>query len=1249
MKIDKIEICNLASIEGEQSIDFTQEPLKSAGLFAITGNTGTGKSTILDAICLALYNEAPRLANKETLAKSGDDGTPNIFNTCNMLRRGTTQGYSKVTFSLDDNTQYVATWSASLNRNNKFRPLCRELRQLKPKHTTLADKNKDVQAAINQIIKLDYSQFTRTVILAQNSFTNFIVAKKAEKSQLLEKITGTEIYAEISRSIFLKTKEAERDYTGATQHMEGLGKGRLADEDLQRVRENLNLHIGLQTKFHNEQTRICNQLEWYEQHDKATAFLEQKKKELDEVRQEVNDKSDQQRELARYDRLQPFAPTFIAIKRVEREIDHYNTVISEKKAVADTAKQDVEKKQSELGEAQAKLLNAQQVMAVRQPDINQGRRLEGLLSATEEQLGNCRDELTHHDETLSQRHDNSRAKEAEIKDCEARLANAKLTLQTMVQHQTMVANTELVRTRLEKMNSLRLAIETSQNSLNENNRELKHWQETEQKLKDESRSLQETLERLKGDLRIHEQANRGVNSNDIQQKLNKLVSQAMRSGNAITLWKRIDTCYSEIGDKANELRRRKTLNAQREKEIETLNIKKQVLTDTYEQVHRTYTLSQSKDIKNLRQELVEGSPCPLCGSTHHPYHSDSEQHLGQLLENLTEQHNKAQENLRHTTEQHASLLNLYNEEQGQLAAEELFLQRLRREQKENIEAWKAFADLDNSFGRCDENVNSYNRNVILHQIHDSSCHERDLASQQLDNFNLHQEEINRINGQIHTVQTQITENERLYAQAATNCNVTESKVLTLQQTIESDRHLLTEETAHIEPLITINGWKDRWLNSHETFDHELQAIKTKWDNTTETLQKEKQTLFQLQQELNAINNNLEDLQNVRQTLINKISTLQQDVNQNKEELRTLFGDCTVDQEATRLEKTVEEARAGVDTAQHDFNKAKEHHVTLTAEIYSLNKQFSSCEKEYQELRTRLDIDISRFNSGEHSTLQYFELDKYFTNPQDWANMRAEIDSLKTKHDAVCFEVDAATRTVTDLEMSSWRPSDNDPEDNKPTLLAKKEKIADDIKKNDEALHQDEFLIKTHDESMRMTDKFMPTLEKAKNNYNAWEKLCSVLGSADGKTFREIAQCYTFESLVGYANQQLADLTPRYTLRNKPGTLQLFVIDRYMLDQIRPVNSLSGGESFIISLSLALGLSSLSSHNLDIGSLFIDEGFGNLDTNNLNMVIDALSNLQHTQRRKVGVISHTEQIQSRISPKIHLEPEPGGKSKITITN
>lgn len=203
MKIDKIEICNIASIEGEQVVDFTQEPLRSAGLFAITGNTGAGKSTILDAICLAFYNEAPRLNNKENAPKTADEGQPGIYNTCNMLRRGTTQGYSRVTFSLGSDEQYQASWNVALNRNGKFKPVQRELRRLRPKSQVLADKSREVQTMINQLLRLDYSQFTRTVILAQNSFTNFLSAKKGEKSQLLEKITGTEIYADISRSIFL--------------------------------------------------------------------------------------------------------------------------------------------------------------------------------------------------------------------------------------------------------------------------------------------------------------------------------------------------------------------------------------------------------------------------------------------------------------------------------------------------------------------------------------------------------------------------------------------------------------------------------------------------------------------------------------------------------------------------------------------------------------------------------------------------------------------------------------------------------------------------------------------------------------------------------------------------------------------------------------------------------------------------------------------------------------------------------------
>ena len=142
--------------------------------------------------------------------------------------------------------------------------------------------------------------------------------------------------------------------------------------------------------------------------------------------------------------------------------------------------------------------------------------------------------------------------------------------------------------------------------------------------------------------------------------------------------------------------------------------------------------------------------------------------------------------------------------------------------------------------------------------------------------------------------------------------------------------------------------------------------------------------------------------------------------------------------------------------------------------------------------------------------------------------------------------------------------------------------------------------------------------------------------------------YTFRLLVDHANEQLRLFSPRYRLHNLPGTLDLEIIDRDMFDRRRYVYSLSGGETFIVSLALALGLASLSSGNLSIGSLFIDEGFGNLDQGSLALVMDALSHLESTQGRKVGVISHTEQIRSQISPQIHIVKLPtGGRSRIEI--
>ena len=158
----------------------------------------------------------------------------------------------------------------------------------------------------------------------------------------------------------------------------------------------------------------------------------------------------------------------------------------------------------------------------------------------------------------------------------------------------------------------------------------------------------------------------------------------------------------------------------------------------------------------------------------------------------------------------------------------------------------------------------------------------------------------------------------------------------------------------------------------------------------------------------------------------------------------------------------------------------------------------------------------------------------------------------------------------------------------------------------------------------------------------------MLGSADGKRFRELAQSYTFGHLVEQANYHLRLLSPRYELHCQMGSLSLTVIDHDMFDEERYVQSLSGGETFVVSLALALGLSSLSTGQITIGSLFIDEGFGNLDEQSLSLVMDALSRLETTQGRKVGVVSHTPQIRQQIHPQIRLVKHPtGGSSEIVI--
>ena len=217
MKILAIRLKNLTSIEGTVEVDFTAEPLHSAGIFAISGPTGAGKSTLLDALCLALYDKAPRFATSVESVNLADvgDNQINQSDVRNLLRRGTSDGYAEVDFLGIDGRRYRSRWSVRRTRNKisgSLQPQTLEVKELDTEKEFQGTK-KELLIQLVELVGLTYEQFTRTVLMAQNDFATFLKSKGAAKAELLEKLTGTGVYSRISQEVYARNKAAQEEVT----------------------------------------------------------------------------------------------------------------------------------------------------------------------------------------------------------------------------------------------------------------------------------------------------------------------------------------------------------------------------------------------------------------------------------------------------------------------------------------------------------------------------------------------------------------------------------------------------------------------------------------------------------------------------------------------------------------------------------------------------------------------------------------------------------------------------------------------------------------------------------------------------------------------------------------------------------------------------------------------------------------------------------------------------------------------------
>ena len=318
MKIEKIIIENINSIE-KAEISFTEGILAHEPLFLITGETGSGKSTILDAITLALYDKSPRYENTRNKEKT-ENGLSNMQSTTNALRKGTNDGKAEVWFSVGSE-EYIATWQMHKTRNGKYDMTNRrKLEVVKGEERIVLETKIDtVNQQITELIGLTYDQFVRSVMLAQGQFNTFLTSEKAKQTEILEMLTGTEVYSKIAEIVGRKKNDAKTDVEKATELYNSLKNNILSDEDISSLNDEL---------AKNEQLMSKNEQDIKEEEAKIRDLekLELLNKEIDASKAQLADLQ------ASYERLLEEKEV---LKKKRDELKKQIEELSGKKAVAD--------------------------------------------------------------------------------------------------------------------------------------------------------------------------------------------------------------------------------------------------------------------------------------------------------------------------------------------------------------------------------------------------------------------------------------------------------------------------------------------------------------------------------------------------------------------------------------------------------------------------------------------------------------------------------------------------------------------------------------------------------------------------------------------------------------------------------------------------------------------------------------------------------------------------------------------------
>ncbi|MGX1185683.1 exonuclease SbcC [Pseudomonas sp. F-14 TE3623] len=1212
MKILAIRLKNLASLAGPFEIDFTAEPLASAGLFAITGPTGAGKSTLLDALCLALFGAVPRLNNTGRDAKVPDaDGEIGTGDPRTLLRRGTGEGYAEVDFVGIDGRRYRARWEANRAREKaggKLQASRQSLRDI-DQDQLLASQKGEYKAQLEAALGLNFEQFTRAVMLAQSEFSAFLKADDNDRSELLEKLTDTALYTRLGRRAFDKTKEAREAHKLLQDQATGVTP--LSPEARAELDERFN---DAQQQLKTQQAQL-KQLElqhtWLKDLRQLQDAQQSTAEQLHSAQQHWNSLAGERLKLTRLEQLAPQRHQFARKTELTAQLTPLAAQIQQHTQQQSELTERQTQLEQSLSTAQTALTHAQSQHTSSAPLLRQAFEEQSTLARLVKDASLSADLKQQAEQACTQGQGTIQGLLDQQKQVAERLQRIAGELEQSTHLAPLSDAWNAYRDRLQQLMLIG-------NRLNKGQAELAALEQSAARAAEELATQRQSLEVLYKEAGAEPEA-----VAEQIQILGSLLQDNRKQLRAFEELTRLWASQQELDKRGAELQQRQ-LAAQQDRDRLTqdgvktkaeLSVAEQTLTVTRELLERQ-RLARSASVEELRAQLQDDQPCPVCGSPDHPYHQPEA-----LLQSLGRHDESEQANAQ-------KAVDLLKEKLTDLRAE---VGGLIAQQKELLQQQEQLAAQQQGL------TPSLEAHPLSAQLLVQDASKRDAwLTQQSSQLNQSITQDEQRQTALLTLQQDAARlAQQLRSAEAANQQATQH-LLNQQRELSSDSKRLDDELAAFSTLLpadTLESLRNEPAATFIQLDRQIAQRLQQLDQQREELgeqQQRQQTLEKEQYQQQTRTQQLDAAQQQFTALAGQQQACQ-------EKLTQLLGEhASAEQWQQQLDQAVEQARTAEATANQQLQTVRTRLVQLAAELKAQQERSQALETEDRELSGRIADWRAQHPELDDGGLE----DLLSVDDQHVSELRQRLQQSEKAIEQAKVLLQERDQRL--LDHQAQHNGNLDAEQLASTLAELQNLFA-------ASEHRCAELRAEQAEDQRRQNANQALAQQiadAYTEYQRWARLNALIGSATGDTFRKIAQAYNLDLLVHHANVQLRQLVRRYRLKRGGSMLGLLVMDTEMGDELRSVHSLSGGETFLVSLALALGLASMASSTLKIESLFIDEGFGSLDPESLQLAMDALDGLQ-AQGRKVAVISHVQEMHERIPVQIQVHRQGNGLSTLEV--